>query len=110
MEGISKARLMERLEDWLNEKTIDKQFCNGVIYALETAVDECTELNPWLPIDENTPKDRRIILFFPKYGSYDGGYLMTRRDDSVVFAASASLSVPLGVDATHWQELPEDPK
>lgn len=31
--------------------------------VLNAILDKCTELNSWLPIDENTPKDRPILLF-----------------------------------------------
>ena len=29
------------------------------------------ELNPWLPIDENTPKDRELLLFFPERSEFN---------------------------------------
>ena len=103
MRGISEERLKE-----LKDNDCYSGIEQSVIYELLS--DECKELNQWLPIDENTPKDRRLLLFFPGYGSYDGGFLMIRRDGKDVFAASASLSVPLGIWPTHYQELPEDPK
>ena len=64
------------------------------------------ELNPWLPIDENTPKDREILLFYPANDTYtqrkalgywDGNYFETNIDSLY------------GEMPTHYQELPGDP-
>lgn len=66
---------------------------------LRVLINECTELNPWLPIDENTPKDRLILLFDISRGViigqwYDGHWVS---------------SMIIMHDVTHWQELPGDP-
>ena len=68
---------------------------------------ECQELNQWMPIDENTPKDRPIILFNPEdnrgysgqwRGTLDGsGYWDYDHDN-------ASFDKP-----THWMPLPNAP-
>lgn len=99
-EGISK--------EYLEGKLLQAKKYNDVhlIDLLKYLISQCTELDPWLPIDKNTPKNTRVLLFFPGYGSYDGGYLMTRRDGYVVFAASASINV----NPTCYKLLPEDPK
>ena len=65
---------------------------------------ECAELNPWQPIDENTPKDREILVFAP---SYDG--LRSLRQISK-YHPDAGYCIDELRHPTHWQELPEDPK
>lgn len=85
--GISKERLEElsskasRLED--------KDF-------LETLIFQCTELNHWLPIDENTPKDRPILLYSP--GMENGCKQFVGNIESAWWKP------------THYQELPGDPE
>ena len=54
---------------------------------------ECTELNAWQPIDENTPKDRDLVLYFSPNKKWVG-----------------SLGRDWPFAPTHWQELPKDPK
>ena len=50
----------------------------------------------WQPIDENTPKDRHVLLY--------GGHVPCCQ--MFVGHANANWSW----EPTHWQELPEDPK
>lgn len=33
----------------------------GIKTCLEGLIDNCTELDPWMPIDEDTPKDGRLL-------------------------------------------------
>jgi len=60
-EGISKEDLKYKLST-LYWSTDD---CNQLITAMMC---ECKELDPWLPIDENTPKDRMILIWDDNYG------------------------------------------
>lgn len=55
MRGISKEEL-RRLRDYYFSLGI-----NPVI-DINNLIEQCKELNPWLPIDENTPKDRPLLL------------------------------------------------
>ena len=57
-EGISKETLIRLMQD---------PNCDSSDYATyDYLLSLCTELDPWLPIDENTPKDKRILLYFPE--------------------------------------------
>ena len=56
---------------------------------------ECVELNPWQPIDENTPKDRQVLLH---------RIIGTINQVWVGYAFDHWPYPP-----THWQELPPDP-
>lgn len=81
-EGISKERLLF----WKDLTSHE---------LLEILLRECAELDPWIPIDENTPKDRQLLLngeFYQCTGPEwvdDGNRIM---------------------HPTHYQELPDDPK
>ena len=56
MRGITEERLRE-----LQEKTSNKEYKFLYNWLLIT---ECKELNQWQQIDENTPRDRRILLLY----------------------------------------------
>lgn len=90
MRGITEERLIAALEMSCEPFRMD---------VLNWLIDECKELNPWQPI-ETAPKDRRILLFasVPVIGWYDDRNNVWRSTDSKKLYA------------THWQELPEDPK
>lgn len=86
--GISK----ERLEKTYNMYRKDLQF----EAILGNLIRECRELNPWLPIDENTPKDRPILLYSP--GMENGCKQFVGNIESAWWKP------------THYQELPGDPE
>ena len=93
-EGISKERLLF----WNDLDTKDLTSHE----LLEILLRECAELEPWLPIDENTPKDKRILLFANKYkivGNWD-------------VDSQQWLSFPGGIviSPTHYKLLPDDQK
>jgi len=98
MRGISEKDLKDRqdvarrIKDYVRSTLIDE------------LISECKELNPWLPIDENTPKDRRLNLYWKGYGWFTGQWRMGQ------FFCDAGLLVPVNVNPTHYQELPADPK
>ena len=63
---------------------------------------ECTELNAWQPIDENTPHDKWLLvsdaandIYIGKFASQYGRWY---------------VDIGINVAPTHWQELPEEPK
>lgn len=62
------------------------------------------ELNPWLPIDENTPKDRLLVMRTKEYGDPLVGKWFACSDRGW-WAANCIKVTP-----THYQELPEDIK
>lgn len=81
MRGITEERLKEMINiGWRAD--------------YETILEECKELNTWMPI-ESAPKDRRILLFFIKGNCTVTGILREDIDKS---------------NYSHWKELPEDPK
>jgi len=89
--GISK----EYLESIINEEKY-----GGLLSKL---ISKCTELDPWIPIDGNTPRDKPLLLFvkYPKYiieGSYNKDY---EEWHDITFAP---------IKPTHYKLLPEDPK
>lgn len=90
MEGISKERLIELQS--LTE-------ANGS-YSLQDLISECTELNPWLPINGNTTKDRKVLLYYP-----DSPY-----DDTRILGYAFERNGFNCIKPTHYQELPDPPK
>lgn len=70
-------------------------------YDIANLVTEyCKELDPWLPIDENTPKDRDLLITDKTRRKCIG-----RRFSSGIWCIQGKLdSTP-----THWKELPGDP-
>lgn len=93
MRGISEERLKEIVEDY----PPDHRNHRTAKYFIAT---ECQELQePWIPIDENTPKNRSLLIFVPAaYGCEIGGWV------SKLNRWSCHPFV-----ATHYQELPDDP-
>lgn len=87
MRVITEERLRE-LSKTIGADSICAIFIKQVLLA------ECTELNPWQPI-ETAPKDRPIMLFYPGYMPVNVPYFNPGETDLL---------------PTHWQELPEDPK
>ena len=98
MRGISEERLMK-----IANETHDSDDTNMIVLSLlDMLLDECKELNPWLPIDNNTPQNRRLLLFYPGLGIHVGARLS---DGNFCIEAYDMDTTP-----THYQELPEDPK
>lgn len=65
MRGITEEQLIAYAEMTDHPHTLD---------ALNELLDNCKEINPWLPIDENTPRDRYILLYcgYVTSGKYCG--------------------------------------
>lgn len=62
------------------------------------------ELNPWLPIDENTPQDRELLLFFPERSEFN----LTANKQIAI--CNDSYLNHCFLKPTHYQELPDDPE
>lgn len=94
MKGITEESLRHvmKMHDMNDSKTslIFSHLCN-----------ECTELNAWQPIDENTPKFRPVLIRF--FEGKEVGILTYEGWQSTY--AEDFIESP-----THWQELPKDPK
>lgn len=100
MRGISEEFLKVILDDGNDQYKMSAPYINAQKKVLQALINQCKELNPWLPI-ENAPKDEsEILLFVPGcYGCEIGRWNMN--SDSW----SCHPYVP-----THYQELPDDPK
>lgn len=86
MRGITEERLKKVFIKLYWSTSDDKELFTALL-------SECTELNAWQPIDENTPKDRDLVLYFSPNKKWVG-----------------SLGRDWPFAPTHWQELPKDPK
>lgn len=91
MEGISKERLHEIFEN------------ESALFSVKDLIHECKELDPWLPIDENTPKDKELAFITKEYGKVIGKWFSV--NDGGWWVAACMPVTP-----THYKELPEDPK
>ena len=108
MRGITEERLKALFYDYQHKflySQLEKMYePHAIMNILHMLVDECKELNAWQPIDENTPKDRRLNLYWKDYGWLTGQWRLGQ------FFCDANLMAPCNIAPTHWQELPEDPK
>lgn len=97
MRGISEDRLRK-----IANETHDSDDTNmPVLSLLDMLMAECQELNPWLSIDENTPKDRELLLYYPN---------MFRSNKKIIGYAFERNVSPMHGHPTHYQELPDDPE
>lgn len=62
------------------------------------------ELNPWLPIDENTPKGRELLLLYSDKTKVVGVWHKDKGFDMYDDWLCKTIT------ATHYQELPDDPE
>ena len=96
--GISKEEL---------RKLRDHYFSLGInpVIDINNLIEQCKELNPWLPIDENTPKDKRIFLWFPEANPINK--IIGKWDcvNKKFITEHSAFGNP-----TYYQELPDDPK
>ena len=94
MRGISE----ERLRELVNEGSLDER--NTLEFLIRT---ECQELNPWRPIDENTPRDRMILIWDDNHGHCAVAW----NEFYLCFTSTIGYKY---YQATHWQELPKEPE
>lgn len=95
MKGITEERLKEVFSKLYWSRNDEKELFTALL-------SECTELNAWQPIDENTPKDKWLLVSDAANDIYIGR-----------FASQYGrwyVDIGINVAPTHWQELPEDPK
>jgi len=55
-EGISKERLEKHFNRFFDDDDYNFEQCAKSILA------ECEDLDPWLPVNEDTPKDRDLLV------------------------------------------------
>ena len=82
--GISEERLQEIIK---HSPNID----------INELLEECTELNPWMPIDDNTPKDKYLLLYSQDIEGLSKKFV-------------GKLESAWCWKPTHWCELPDNPK
>lgn len=97
--GVSKERLLEL---WKN--SVDKGHLNYTEVLGWLLGEECKELDPWLPIDESTPKDRELILITEECGKVVGKWFEPPSNNGW-WTANCRPVTP-----THYKELPKDPE
>lgn len=96
MRGISEVRLKQ-----IAHETHDSDDTNlPVLSLLDLLISECQELNPLLPIDENTPKDTLLLAYYPTMPKGLRFHVISK-----LVNFDASIHKP-----THYQELPDDPE
>ncbi len=78
-------------------KRINDQLTQQDIFGVDNVLDPyLRELDPWLPVNEDTPKDRPLLLYMDK------GPLTCRQ---WIGCSNGNWPWP----PTHWKELPADP-
>ena len=97
MRGITEERLKKVFIKLYWSTSDDQELFTALL-------SECTELNAWQPIDENTPKDKNILVYDPGYGQ-----LVVIWPEFYSFWITV-FGRKLTQPPTHWRELPEDPK
>ena len=96
MEGIREETLSELFKKFYDDEAMR-------VDELETLLmSACKELDPWLPIDENTPKDRPIVVYCPPYQDLESLVSKCKWHESAGFCVD-ELRTP-----TLWKELPKD--
>lgn len=98
MRGISEERLRE-VRDYYHSLGFNPQIDINELIA------ECKELNPWLPIDENTPKEGTFLVYMPEEKRKFQIAYFHKNVDIIGNSFAFDLTKP-----THYQELPAEPK
>jgi len=97
-EGISKEKIQNLIEYGITTGQLDSD-----IDLLKALLDLCAELDPWMTVDENTPKDKYILIFDYMVKSQ----VVAKFDDKIGMYLDRNR---VAVYATHYKLLPEDPK
>lgn len=96
MRGITEERLNAILQQPSTRRNDELR-----LFLLYLINNECTELNPWQPI-ETAPKDRSVNI-------YDKGYGQQKVQWNEFYKCFTDFHGHKYLNPTHWQELPEDP-
>lgn len=103
--GISEEMLVMLRNGANKNLKRENDYVRGLLSVYDHLVDECKELNPWMPI-ETAPKDRKLMLLWPELGMMEGEWVV-----DVFWCDMWELTGSnMGCQPTHWQELPEPPK
>ena len=95
MRGITEERLKEVFSKLYWSTNDDKELFTALL-------SECTDLNAWQPIDENTPHDKWLLVSDAANDIYIGKFVSQY--------GRWYIDIGINVDPTHWKELPEAPK
>lgn len=98
--GISKKRLRE----W--KRIAVQKGLDGLksMEMLDLLITECTDLDHWLPIDENTPKDIEVLLYYENYNPVIGFWRNSKKHFLPKVDPEDYDELP-----THYKLLPKDP-
>ena len=99
MRGISAEELIN-FDPWQYENQQD---------LLNAILKKCHELNTWLPIDENTPKDIEIVAL-PKFDEATDFQDLGHMASICKFHESAGFCIDELRQPTHWMPLPNAPE
>lgn len=94
-EGISKETIKNHIErlsgcSRYHDRAVELSFCYKLLR-------ECAELDPWLPIDENTPKDKTLLLAY-------------KLADGTWYKWAGFVNSCWNLPPTHYKLLLDDPK
>lgn len=101
MRGIGRKELLKLRDRLPNEVSL---YNAGQLALLDELISGCKELNPWKPIDENTPKDKWILCWIEDLKTQYMLKFDTERDAWVDKGLRKIMTPDL------YQELPDDSK
>ncbi|MBY0483478.1 hypothetical protein [Nitrosomonas sp.] len=100
-EGISKEYLENSIKTITEVSGIDETSRSLMLIVFNDLLKRCYELDPWIPIDENTPRNQDILITDKSKRKYIG-----RLFSSGIWCTQGKLDfIP-----THYKLLQEDPK
>lgn len=97
MRGITETEL------WMHRNNDMLDWDNRRAFDIVMRICPPKELNPWLPIDENTPKAKPILLRV-------NGFAITGIGEYGMYNSWIDIVTRQLVIPTHYQELPADPE
>ena len=98
MRGITEERLRELLTG-LKEGFVHPNDFESLMFEL------CTELNPWMPIDNPPEEHKRVLILF------DNGQCEVARLVNGEWTSNDGLDYDYGFEKPiYWRALPDDPK
>lgn len=101
MRGITEGRLIELKKLVTHRDTV-------MIFNI--LIGDCTELNQWLPIDENTPRNKPLLIAFDD-GEIQIGIMRETESLGIYWEDVDQLDFNYGIDIPlYYQELPQPPK
>jgi hypothetical protein len=88
------------------------QYCAEVV-ARDAEIERLRAASQWRPIDENTPKNESVLVWWPRreyYGSCAYCAMLIDMGSGVRWMSyGVSIGRDVHEDPTHWQPLPSPP-